>query len=138
MRLQPLTALAGHCPQHFVVKKLTGAGLDQGRILFFQVHLALAQGMDRDGWSLSDQPEEASLQFAPADQTSSPQITEESHLASLSRDERVVDVEQGGERGRRDGRGGSDERGMEVVIAVHGIGFIGEQSTANLTEQAVD
>jgi hypothetical protein len=27
---------------------------------------------------------------------------------------------------------------MEVVIAVHGIGLIGEQSTANLTEQAID
>jgi hypothetical protein len=94
--------------------------------------------MYRDGWSLSDQPDEASPHFAPADQTSSPQISEESHLAGLSRDERVVDVEQRRERARRGGRGGADERGMEVVIAVHGIGLIGEQSTANLTEQAID
>src|SRR6476660_757307 len=109
MRLQPLTALAGHRTQHFVVKKLTGAGFDHGQILFFQVDLALAQGMYRDGWSLPDQPDQASPQFAPADQPSSPQITEESHLAGLSRDERVVDVEQRRERARRGGRGGADE-----------------------------
>src|SRR5678810_1091655 len=121
MRLQPLSALAGHCPQHFVVKKLTSAGLDQGRILFFQVQLALTQGMYRDGWSLSDQPEEASLQFAPADQTSSPQITEESHLAGLSRDERVVDVEQRRKRGRGDRRVAPDERGVVGVIVVRVI-----------------
>jgi hypothetical protein len=87
---------------------------------------------------LTDQTYNAPLQFTPTDQPPSPQITKESYLTGLSRDKRVIDVEERGQRGRRCGRGGPDKRWMEIVIAVHGIGSTGEQSTANLTEQAVD
>src|SRR5690348_8751114 len=126
MGLEPFTALRGQLPQHFVVKKLSRTALDHRWILSFQVHFTFAKGMDRKGRSLPEQPDEASLQFMPSHQASSPQIAEEAYLAGLSRNERVVDIEQRGQRARGDGRSGPDQRRMKVVIAMHGVGMTGE------------
>src|SRR6185503_4234238 len=124
MRFQPLAAFSGNSPDHFVVKKLLGAGLDHGRILVLEIDLPLPQGMNRQGRTLPNQPEEAPPEFTPTHEASSPQVAETTDRAGLSPDERVGDRESRCQYGRRGRRRGPDERRVAWVIAEHGIGAV--------------
>jgi hypothetical protein len=91
-----------------------------------------------EGGHVPHQPSNTPAQFAPPYQASLPQKLEKSYFAGLSREERVVDVEQ-----RSDGplcRSFNDtiERGSEAVVTLHNVGGPGEYKPPDSTGASLD
>ena len=87
---------------------------------------------------MSRQPGNAPAQLAPSHQAATPQIPEESYLAGLSWQERVVDVEQRGDGPLCPSFNDILERGSEAGVTLHNVGGPGEHEPPDSTGASID
>ena len=84
------------------------------------------------------QPGHAPTQLAPSHQAAPPQKPEETYLAGLSRQERVVDVEQRSDGPLRPSFSDIIKRESEDVVTLHNVGGPGEYEPPDSTGPSID
>jgi hypothetical protein len=93
MLVQLCAALHGQPSDHLGLTELPRIGFNVRGALASQIHFSFPERVQRKRRHVPRQPGGASAQLAPSHQTTLPQKSEELYLTSLSRHERIVDVE---------------------------------------------
>jgi hypothetical protein len=94
--------------------------------------------MQREWGHVPCQPGNTPAQLAPSHQAASPQKSEESYLAGLSREERVVNVKQRSDGPLCPSFNDIIDRGSEAVETLHNVGGPGEHEPPDSTGASID
>src|SRR5512147_451977 len=94
MLLQSRATLERQLADHLGLTELPCIGFNICGALASQVHFLFPERVQREGRYVPCQPGRTPAQLTPSHQTTSPQKPEESYFAGLSRQKRIVDVEQ--------------------------------------------
>ena len=139
MLFQLCAALERQFADHLGLTELPCMGFNVCGALAGQVHFSFPERVQREGRHMPDQPGRTPAQLAPSHQTAPPQKPEEAYLAGLSRQKRIVDVEQSSDRPLC--RSLSDiikKRGCEDVVTLHVVGSPGEYEPSDSTGPSID
>src|SRR5207344_3607353 len=79
---------------HLGLTELTRIRFNVCGALVRQIHFSFSERVQREWGHVSRHPGNTPAQFAPSHQPAPPQKAKESYLAGLSRQKRVIDVEQ--------------------------------------------
>ena len=138
MGVQFCPTLYGQFADHVGLTKLPGMRFNIGGRLACQIHFSLSERVQREGGRMPRQPGNGSTQFAPSHQAAPPQKPKESYFAGLSRQERVVNVEQCRDGPLYPSLDGVIERGREAVMIWHNVGGPGEHEPPDSTGASID
>src|SRR4029077_12800406 len=138
MRVQPGATLHGQLTDHLSLTELPRMRLNVCGALARQILFSFSERVQRERGHMSRQPGNTPAQLAPSHQAASPQISEESYLAGLSRQERVVDVEQSGDGPLCQPFNDIIERRREAGVTLHNVGGPGEHEPPDSTGASID
>ena len=139
MLLQPRATLQSQLADHLGLTELPRIRFNVCGALTRQIHFSFPERVQRKRGDVPRQPGRTPAQLAPSHQTTPPQKPKESYFAGLSRQERIVDVEQRSDRPLCPSFSDIiEKRRSEDVVTLHSVEGPGEYEPPDSTGQSFD